>query len=173
MKESVAVNGEFAQAGVDIGHLMGEFSDVRAAPMRVVGALLALLGAALLVVGCAFGIFMIVVGTAFFGLGNWRNKNRVLVYTGGVAHYKRGRIEQHLWRDIIAIALDQAETHHRIGLLPFLTFDIAFCLQLRGGLWIKVKIPPISRLAMKAIQESWEKHSFATTVFQAHDTITL
>src|SRR5262245_5999857 len=108
-----------------LGHLLGEFWDVRAAVLQGVGVILAVLGALLTAVRFlsgdeslanfrGFGVMVIAVGAAAFSLGTWRRTKRLAVYAGGFVVKTWGITRAYLWQDVKAIALDQALTSHHV-----------------------------------------------------------
>jgi hypothetical protein len=164
MKENFSDEGASADPRFGIGQLLGDFPDVRAAPARIVGAVFGVPGLALLAAvfvpgwepPALIGVCLLIPGAAAFALGTWRNYNRLLVYTGGLVHKKRGKTTRYLWRDIEGIAVEQEERHGRIGMIPYVTFPRTCTARGKDGVWVKIYLPPLSALAFKALRASWD-----------------
>src|SRR4051794_7943140 len=96
MIQEFAVRTGQAEAGRHVGQLLGEFPDLRAGPIRAVGAGAFLLGLGILGMGFlrewqhlhVWAVILLVTGGTGFLVGAWRNENRLLVYSGGLAHRK-------------------------------------------------------------------------------------
>ncbi len=157
-----------------IGQLIGEFSDVRGTPALIVGLMFGVPGVVLSAAALMpdwrqvsiLGAIMVVVAVPAFCLGWWRRNNRVLVHTGGLVHEHFGLFACVLWQECQAIAVKREKAESAVGLIPVLTFRISCSAQQKNGRWIELEIPPISELAMKTIQESWNEYSMNKVVMQ-------
>ena len=86
------------QCRTTLADSLANFPMSRGSPAQMVGLTLGVPGGSIFAVGFVpdwesvriFAVILIFVGTAAFGLGTWRNSNRVLVYTGGIVHKKLG-----------------------------------------------------------------------------------
>jgi hypothetical protein len=175
MAESEGVQGPNPQEQPARGQLIGEFPDVRAQALRIVGPIIGVFGVAFIAAGfrdgvappAFFGVFVIGVGAAVFALGTWRKTNRVLVCTAGLVQVTSRKVETYLWQDVQEVILDRERSRYVLGAVQFQTSRNTCYLQLKGGGWVQVKIAPISGSVVKAIRQSWQAWQLASRIEMA------
>lgn len=146
---------------MQMGKLVGEFTDVRARGLVIAGYFLVGLGIAIaamslllsggqVALGC--GAPGIIVGSALVSIGKLRSKNRLLIYQGGVAQTRllRGTVGV-LWGDVLELHIER-ETRFSSGL----AYDVRYHCSIRrkDDTWLALDAILVTSSAVKALRAS-------------------